>query len=59
MLKERKKKKRKEGKEEGKQRGGSVVHSCTIFPPFFLEQSLVESNDRLSIKDLGLGLRIG
>ena len=60
---ERKKEKKEKGKKEKreKQRGfpkDRFVHFCTIPLHFFLEKSLVESNGRLSIKDLGLDLKI-
>ena len=55
--KERKRKERKEGKTEGFSQG-SVCAFLHHSAPFFLEQSLVESKDRLSIKDLGLDLKI-
>ena len=60
MLKE-KKRKNKERKKREKTEGFSQGSVCAFLhhsAPFFLEQSLVESNGRLSIKDLGLDLRI-
>ena len=63
MLKERKKRKERKRKErkERKQGGFSQGTVCAFLhhsSPFFLGQSLVESNGRLSIKDLGLDLKI-
>ena len=59
--KEKKEKKEKERKRRGKNRWVFQRVGLCIFAPFhsiFLGQSLVESKDRLSIKDLGLDLKI-
>ena len=53
--KEKGKKEKRENRGVFQRIGLCILHHSS---PFFLEQSLVESKDRLSIKDLGLDLKI-